>query len=139
MKALSLKDLSNLDVNFVDEDQLIKWNYICNDDTPENDHSYKFWERVYKKISVNGEPSIIIVVMGIIIHKIWIEKGRVSQSNGAPADVIYDEHGKHSSSWYLNGKCINDHIAFVCLKDKKPKSLINKEDIDFIKEYFKIK
>lgn len=139
MKAMCLKDLSNLDVNFVDEDQLLKWNYICDKDMQEETHSYKLLERIYKKISVDGEPSIVIVVMGIIIHKIWIEKGRVSRSNGCPADVIYDTSGKYTGNWYLNGKCINDHIAFICLKDKKHKSLINKEDIDFIKEYFKIK
>ena len=139
MKAMRLTDLSNLEVNFVDEDQLLKWNYICDKDMQEESHAYKLLERIYKKISINGEPSIVIVVMGIIVHKIWIEKGKVSRSDGNPADVIYNEHGVYSVNWYLNGQCINDHISYICLKNKKSKRLIDKEDIDFIKEYFRIK
>lgn len=139
MKAMQLTDLSISEVNFVDEDQLLKWNYICNKDVQEESHSYKLMERIYKKISVNGEPSIVIVIMGVIVHKIWIEKGRVSRSDGYPADIIYDDKGVASVNWYLNGSCINDYISFVCLKKKKTKKYINKEDIDFIKKYFKIK
>lgn len=139
MKAMSLNDLSNLDVNCVDEDQLLRWNYICDKDMQEEAHAYKLLERIYKKKSINGEPSIVIVVMGMIIHKIWIESGKISRSNGQPADVCYDEHGISGMNWYLHGQCINDYISFVCLRDKKPKSHVNKEDIDFIKEYFYIK
>jgi hypothetical protein len=140
MKAMCLKDLSNINVTFVDEDQLLKWNYICDKDLQEESHCYKILERVYKKKpELTGEPSIVIVIMGVIVHKIWIEKGRVSRSDGHPADIMYNENGVSSINWYINGKCINDYISFICLKYKKSRSLINKKDIDFIKDYFKIK
>ncbi len=139
MEAKILSDLNLNESFFVDEDLLIQWGYICQNDSYLDTDTFKLLEKLYKKKSLNDEPTIIIVINGRIIHKIWVERGRVSRHNGKPADILYDENGTIESNWYISGKCINDYISFVCLKTKKDKDQINADDILFIKEYFSIK
>lgn len=140
MKAKLLCDLGKNETIFVDEVDLLIWGYHCENDDENKIDTFKLLEKIYKKrTSQEDEPTIVIIINGRILHKIWTEKGRVSRQNGKPADIMYDENGIIDSNWYLSGKCINDYISFVCLKKKKEKIEIDNNDIAFIKDYFAIK
>jgi hypothetical protein len=132
--------LSKEDYYKVTENLLVHFGYYTEEDPLNSESTTDILRKTYKKIKpLYGEPSIIILLNGFILSKIWLERGRVSRIDGGPAEISYDESGILEKSWYLNGRCINDEIAFVCLKHNKDKNEINNEDISFIRELFRIK
>lgn len=135
-----LNQLNQEDYYKIEENLLIHFGYYTEEDPLNSEFATDILRKTYKKQKpINGEPSIIVLLNGFILSKIWIEKGRISRLDGGPAEISYDETGILDKSWYLNGRCINDEIAFVCLKSNKEKNEINNEDILFIKELFQIK
>lgn len=140
MEIKILNQLNQDDYYKIEENLLIHLGYYTEEDPLNSEFATDILRKTYKKMKpVNGEPSIIVLLNGFILSKIWLEKGRISRLDGGPAEISYDETGILDKSWYLNGRCINDEIAFVCLKNNKEKNEINNEDILFIKELFQIK
>lgn len=140
MEIKILNQLNQEDYYKIEENLLIHLGYYTEEDPLNSEFATDILRKTYKKMKpVNGEPSIIVLLNGFILSKIWLEKGRISRLDGGPAEISYDETGILDKSWYLNGRCINDEIAFVCLKSNKEKNEINNEDILFIKELFQIK
>lgn len=140
MEIKILNQLNQEDYYKIEENLLIHLGYYTEEDPLNSEFTTDILRKTYKKMKpVNGEPSIIVLLNGFILSKIWLEKGRISRLDGGPAEISYDETGILDKSWYLNGRCINDEIAFVCLKNNKEKNEINNEDILFIKELFQIK
>lgn len=141
MKIKSLNDLNNENSYMVDESLLIKFGYYTDKDDFKESYFNTILQKIYKKSNELGsnEPRIITFLNGFILSKIWIEGGRINREDGKPAEIIYDENGVTDRNWYISGRCINDEIAFICIKNKKDRQNITKEDIDYIKDFFKIK
>lgn len=140
MKIKSLKELIQEEYYQIDENVLINLGYYTEDDSLDSGDTQNILRKVYKKKNTtNNEPSLISFLNGFILSKIWIEKGRVSRLDGKPAEIFYDENGIIDKGWHINGKCINDEISFICLKNNKEKHEINSSDIIYLKDFFKIK
>lgn len=141
MNNKTLEILSNEDFFKIAEEDLIEVGYYTDIDHLNDSDSFMLLQKTYKKreISEFGEPSIIQYLNGFILSKIWIKKGRINQTNGKPAEILYDDEGVIDKNWYINGRCINDEISFICLKYNKDRNDISESDIAEIKSIFHIK
>lgn len=140
MQIKSLTDLTDENYYKIDESALISLGYYTDNDLFDSGDTTNILRKTYKKrASLIGEPTLIIFFNGFILSKIWTEKGRISRSDGFPAEISYDEYGVIDKSWHINGKCINDEISFICLKNNKDKDSITNSDVSYIRKFFKIK
>lgn len=141
MDSNLLEQLKNVKINgYIDESTLLSNGYFCSADPLDETDTASLLIRIFKKrISDYGEPNIIILTNGIVTSKIWLDKGRVSRTDGMPADITYDQCGICSMNWFVNGRCINDEVAFICLKKKKDRLDLTANDIIELKEFFRIK
>lgn len=136
-----LEHLNNIKINgYIDDHTLLSNGYLCSEDPLEEMDAASLLVRIFKKkISEYGEPNIIILTNGMVTSKIWLNRGRVSRTDGMPADITYDQRGICAMNWFINGRCINDEVAFMCLKKKKDMLDLTASDILELREFFKIK
>lgn len=137
----SFNDLNNENLYKIKEDKLIEFGYYTDFDNLSDSNSTTILQKVYKKSSKNEQyaPKIITFLNGFILSKIWIKNGKIDRQDGSPAEILYDEDGISEKNWYVSGRCINDEISFLCIKNKKERKEVTKDDIEYIKAFFKIK
>lgn len=141
MTIYSFSDLNDENLYKIDENKLIEFGYYTDFDNLNDSNSVTILQKIYKKSSKNTQeaPKIITFLNGYILSKIWIKSGKIDRQDGNPAEILYDEDGIYEKNWYISGRCINDEISFLCIKNNKERQYVTKEDIDYIKDFFKIK
>lgn len=141
MKIKKIKDLSDDYSYKISEKLLTDFGYHTEYDSLDNTDFAGIFQKTYKKISsdLNNSPTIITYLNGLILSKIWMSNCKIDRQDGGPAEILYDENGIIERNWYISGRCINNEIAFICMKKKIKKKDVQIEDIAYIKSFFNIK